>query len=125
MTGIILNIIIAILCVLIGIAYWEWPRSVWIVGVTYPYNRQYTVLGIFKNQKDAEKHTKLVLTNRINDMDHTELIILCHDLGFDGIGKQPIELLREMVFVEIKNPAKYLTALVYHHIHTPERKPIR
>lgn len=119
------NVIILILCVFIGMAYWEWPRNVWIVGITYPYNKQYTVLGVFKKLKDAEKFTKLVLTNRINDMDHTGLIILCHELGFDGLGKQPVELLREMIFVEIEDRAKYLTALVFHHIHVPERKPLR
>jgi hypothetical protein len=119
------NIIIAILCVVICIAYWEWPRCVYIVGVTYQYSKRYAVLAICTRLKDAEKHTRLVLINRINSMDRIALIIMCHELGLNGLGMQPVELLREILIEEIKIPYKYWCALGHLCIHTSERVPLR
>jgi len=119
------NIIIAILCVVICIAYWEWPRNAYIVGVTYKYTKCYCILAIFTRLKDAEKHTRVVLINRINSMDRVELLIMCHELGLNGLGMQPVELLRKILIEEIKIPQKYWLALIHLCIHTPERVTLR
>lgn len=113
---------------LVLLAWYEWPRYVYVVRRRCWTSNTDIIIATYTKRKRAEDHVRSMVLNRINAMELDDLLILCYELGMSGLGKQPLEILRELVIAQVSTPkekvyllenSSYRTVKSWLKIYTP------
>jgi hypothetical protein len=106
---------------LVLLAWCEWPRYVYVVRRRCWTSNTDIIVATYTKRKRAEDHVRSMVFNRINAMEWDDLLILCHELGMSGLGRQSVDILRELTIAEMMfRPSHYHVVRSWLKIYTPE-----